>query len=324
MTPMEARRILLIKLSALGDVIQALAPMKAIRAAHPLARITWLTTAPFEALAQLCPYADEVWTGGRPRGPAAWLSLIAQVRGGRFDLVYDLQGVARTSLLHAALGPRPPLWSGPARGASHRTPDPKRWAVHTMDRFAAQLRQTGALAEGAALAPDLSWVVPALGGGPALSPGRFGLAAPYALLVPGASAAHGGAKKWPVERYGEVARALAARGVRPVVIGGPAEAPLGAAVCAGEPSTLDLSGRTSLFELIALAQGASVAVGNDTGPMHIAAAAGAPSVMLFPGFSDPARFAPRGEHVRALQAGRLADLAAAPVLEAVNALVRAA
>jgi ADP-heptose:LPS heptosyltransferase len=316
MTPLEARRILVVKLSALGDVIQALAPLKAIRAAHPKAEITWLTTPPFAELARLCPFVDTVWTGGRPRGPAAWLSLIAQVRAGRFDLVYDLQGVARTSLLHAALGPRPPLWSGPARGASHRTPDPKRWAVHTRDRFAAQLRQTGALGEGEAIAPDLSWVRARLGDPPEIQPAHFGLAEPYALLVPGASAAHGGAKKWPVAHFAAVAAVLAARGLRPAVIGGPAESGLAAAIRAEVSAALDLTGRTDLFALIALAERAALAIGNDTGPMHIAAAAGAPSVMLFAGFSDPARFAPRGAHVRPLQAARLADLEVDPVLEA--------
>ncbi len=121
-------------------------------------------------------------------------------------------------------------------------------------------------------------------------------------------------------QFATIAAALAARGLRPAVIGGPAESALAGAIRAGVDAAVDLTGRTSLFALIALAERAALAIGNDTGPMHIAAAAGAPSVMLFPGFSDPARFAPRGPHVRALQAERLADLPVGPVLDAAASL----
>ena len=73
-------RILVIKLSALGDFVLALAAMKKIRQAHPKAHITLLTTPPFEALAKICPYFNAVDTGGKPLGFAGWMTLRQRIR----------------------------------------------------------------------------------------------------------------------------------------------------------------------------------------------------------------------------------------------------
>ena len=77
----QIRKVLVIKLSALGDFVLALAAMRRIREAHPKARITLLTTPPFEALARACPYFDEVETDGKPEGPGAWLALRGRLKG---------------------------------------------------------------------------------------------------------------------------------------------------------------------------------------------------------------------------------------------------
>ncbi len=87
---------------------------------------------------------------------------------------------------------------------------------------------------------------------------------------------------------------LPARGTSPVVIGTRAEAPLAATIRAACPSVLDLTGQTEIADLAGLAARASLAVGNDTGPMHLAAAIGCPSLVLFSADSDPALTAPRG------------------------------
>ena len=73
-------RILVIKLSALGDFVLALAAMKKIRQAHAKAHITLLTTPPFEALARICPYFNAVDTGGRPVSLSEWLALRKRIR----------------------------------------------------------------------------------------------------------------------------------------------------------------------------------------------------------------------------------------------------
>src|ERR1700761_2230819 len=103
MAPREARRILVIKLSALGDFVLALAAMKRIRQAHPKAHITLLTTPPFEALAKASPYFNAVETDGRPEGFAQWMALRKRLRGAGYDRVYDLQTSSQTNRIFQVL-----------------------------------------------------------------------------------------------------------------------------------------------------------------------------------------------------------------------------
>src|ERR1051326_5599261 len=90
-------KILVIKLSALGDFVLALAAMKRIRQAHPKARIELLTTPAFEALAKASPYFNAVHTDGRPEGFAAWVALRNRLRAASYDRVYDLQTSAQSN-----------------------------------------------------------------------------------------------------------------------------------------------------------------------------------------------------------------------------------
>lgn len=311
-------KVLVIKLGALGDFVQTLAAMARIRAAHLGAEITLLTTAPFADLGAASPYIDRVEADGRPGTAGATLAMLQRVRGARYDRVYDLQTSSRTDAYFQALRLLAPLrgapvWSGVAPGCALPHRNPGRDRMHTLERQADQLREAGIwpdapTAPGAAPPPDLGWLI---------DPGaaeRFGLRRPYALLVPGGSA-HRPAKRWPAERYGELARALGARGLEPVVIGGPGERDLAAAI----PTARDLTGRTGFGEVASLGAGAELAVGNDTGPLHLIAGAGAPTLALFSAASDPALSAPRGRAVRVLRRERLAALAIAEVLGALAA-----
>ena len=278
--------ILVIRLGALGDFVLSFPAYAAIRAHHPHERITLLTTAPFAVLGRAAPWFDDVAVDARP----AWWDLPGLLRlrrtlrppglraRGGWRMAYDLQTSGRSSHYHALAG-RPP-WSGIARLASHPHRDPRRDALHTLERQRGQLREAGVTA---APAPDTAWL--AGQPGPAL-PGR------YALLVPGA-APHRPAKRWPAARFGELAARLAARGLVPVVAGTAAEAPLASEIRARCPAAIDLTGRTDLLALGGVAARAALAVGNDTGPMHLAAALGTPSLVLFGGESDPALTAPR-------------------------------
>jgi ADP-heptose:LPS heptosyltransferase len=103
-----------------------------------------------------------------------------------------------------------------------------------------------------------------------------------------------------------------------MLIGGSAEASMAASIAAAAPGVLDLTGKTGFAGLAALGARATIAIGNDTGPMHLIAAAGAPSISLFSGDSDPALCAPRGR-VTVLRAPRLADLPVEAVWRAVHA-----
>ncbi len=284
--------ILVIKLGALGDLVLAFGPFAAIRAQHRAETVTLLTTAPFVELCRASPWFDRVAVDARP----AWWdlggvrTLRRTLRG--FDFVYDLQTSRRSSHYFRLAGR--PGWSGIARGATHPHDNPDRDRMHTSARQAEQLARAGIEA---VPPPELSWLA---AHGPVL-PG------PYALLVPGA-AAHRPAKRWPAARFAVVAGVLRARGLRPVVVGSADEAPLAASILDGGPG-LDLTGRTSLLELGGLAARASVAIGNDTGPMHLAASMGCRSIVLFSRESDPALTAPRGPDASAVQVLRAGDLA---------------
>ena len=318
-------RILVIKLAALGDVVQAFPPFAHIRAAHPQAHITLLTTPPYASLAAASPYFDAIETDGRPRRLSGTLAMLARLRRARYERVYDLQTSSRSCAYFFALWPRPPDWSGIAPFASHPHRNPARNHMHTLERQAEQLRDAGVwpdapVQRGQAPAPDLSFMLDDQT--PERGPAHLGLAPPYALLIPGASVGRPG-KRWPAARYVGLARALLARGLAVAILGGPEELELGREIAAAAPGAKDLTGRTDYAQIAGLAARAALAVGNDTGPTHLAAAAGAPTLVLFSADSDPALCAPRGRRVEIIQHERLGDLGGEPVLErAINLLVR--
>jgi ADP-heptose:LPS heptosyltransferase len=310
-SPGQASRggILVIKLAALGDFVQAFGPFAAIRAHHPGAPITLLTTPPYAELARRSPWFDAVWTDGRPgwSDPAALWRLARRLRGAGFARVYDLQTSARSSRYRWLVGPRAE-WSGIAHGASHPHANPLRDLMHTVERQREQLAMAGITGFPA---PDLSWLEADIG--------EFGLPPRFALLVPGASPGRPG-KRWPAARFA----ALAAGLDRPVaVVGGPAERPLAAEILARTPGAIDLTGRTSYAALGAVARRADFAVGNDTGPTHLIAATGCPTLALFGPESDPALCAPRGRAVAVLRRESLARLEVAEARAALAALVAA-
>jgi ADP-heptose:LPS heptosyltransferase len=311
--PARRRQVLVIKHGALGDFVQALGPFQAIRAHHLGDSVVLLTSSRFAEVAANCGYFDEVWIDDRPppwRLGALW-ALRRKLRDGDFARVYDLQTSTRSSLyFHLFPFRRRPEWSGIAHGCSHPHANPDRDRMHTMDRQAEQLE-----AAGISFIPpaDLAWARGNLR--------QLGVEGRFALLVPGGSR-HRPAKRWPAESYLTLARNLAADGIRPVLIGGAEETPLLRSIATACPAALDLGGRTGFADLAELARHARFAVGNDTGPMHLFAAAGCPSLVLFSDKSDPALCAPRGPRVRVLRQARLADLPLARVAEELASLAR--
>lgn len=315
-------KILVIKLSALGDFVLALAAMKKIREAHKKAHITLLTTPPFEGLAKSCPYFNAVITAGRPKGFGEWMALRRRLRAAGYDRVYDLQTSGHSNRIFQLLRPKPPVWSGIALGCALPHKNRLRNSMHTLERQADQLMYAGVwpdapTAPGTAPAPDIAWIWKHL---PAERPVPGGIKPkPYVMFVPGGSARRT-AKRWPVENYAELARILYARGYDIVIIGGVQETPLAHAIQRIAPRARDLTGRTDFARIAVLGARAALAVGNDTGPLHLAAAAGAPTIVLFSKASDPALTAPRGR-VTILQSDRLSDLPVAKVTQIATTLL---
>jgi ADP-heptose:LPS heptosyltransferase len=167
---------------------------------------------------------------------------------------------------------------------------------HTLERVENQLRQAG-IAH--VQPPSLEWLIPQ---------SSFPLPpAPYALLVPG-SAPHRPEKRWPAGHYAALAQYLVQQGITPVLLGTKDDADATSAIAASVPKSLNLNGQTSISDIARLAFHARLAVGNDTGAMHVAAVAGCSSIVLFSNASNPNRCAPKGAQVTIIQRPLLAEL----------------
>lgn len=319
----EKQNILVIRHGALGDVILTTGHFAAIRAHHPDAHITLLTTKPYAALLKDSPYFDAFVIDAKPK---FWQfrkvrALKRFFREGQFTRVYDLQTSDRSTWYYRLLPTPKPEFSGLAKGASHRHNTPERTRLHTLDRQNQQLAIAG-IAH--CPPPDVSW----LSGEGRGTRGKAGEHKKYALLVPGGSA-HRPEKRWPEAQYAELAAWLCGQGIQPVLIGTGAEAEVLEKIESGIQnregidsipnsgfSILNLCNQTSFGDIAELARGAVCAVGNDTGPMHLIAAAGCPSVVLFnTRASNPDLCAPRGGHVSIIQRDDLTTLSAKEVAD---------
>jgi len=300
------QRILVIKHGALGDVVLAQSPFQAVRSHHPDAHITLLTTSLFKPFLEKSDLFDDIWVDEKPK---IWQvikisALKKKLQQGRFDRVYDLQTSSRTgSYLKLFKLSETPEWSGVAKGCSHPHKNTERGKLHTLERQAEQLQDAGIDNIPAA---DFGWAVGKIE--------KFSLPSKFALLVPG-GAAHRPEKRWPAEKYADLAMHLAVNNITPVLLGGAAEADVLSDILTKCPEAIDLSGKTSLTDLASLGASAVLAIGNDTGPLHMIAAVGCPVTVLFSAASDPARARPRGADVTVLREDNLANLAFLKVLE---------
>ncbi len=304
MNARDYERILVIRLGALGDFVLSLGPMAAIRRFHGAARVTLLTAPPYADLAKASGYCDAVWIDEKPRwGPLGWWRLGRRLRSGRFQRVYDLQTSDRTARYWAWMGK--PEWNGHVTGCAFPDADPVRDTLHTLDRQAGQLRAAGVED---VMPADLSWVE--------ADTARFGLSARIVLFVPGGSP-HRPGKRWPADKYASLARWFLQRSVTPVLLGTETEAAAIRDIALRARGTVGLCGKTSFEDIVGLARQALGAVGNDTGPMHLIANAGCPSLVLFSAESDPALCAPRpgkaGGRVAVLRRPQLLALSIAEV-----------
>lgn len=309
MTQKTDERILVIKHGALGDVVLAQSPFQAIREAHPSAHITLLTTKPFKPFLEKSGLFDAIWIDEKPKlwHLAKIANLRKRLRLGQFNRVYDLQTSSRSgSYLKLFDRASVPEWSGIASGCSHPHVNSQRNKLHTVERQADQLRQAGVENIPAA---DFSWAK--------VDIEKYALPDKFALLVPGGSA-HRREKRWPAEKYADLAVALQKQNVVPVVLGGAAEKDVIDHILKCCSSAIDLSGKTILEELASLGMKAAFAVGNDTGPLHLIAAVGCPVTVLFSSASDPARARPRGTDVTVLRRENLGELVVETVLETLN------
>lgn len=276
------RRILVIKLGALGDFVQATGAFADIRLHEKNAHITLLTTPALSTFASKAPWFDAVtYDARKPLWDIPYvMDLRRRLQG--FDRVYDLQTNSRTGWYFWLAGK--PEWCGIAHGCKFYHSNPQRDNLHSLDRLADQIKTAGVKSTHL---PDLRYAAESVDGVLA----AHGLVArKYALLVPGCSPTML-YKRWP--HYAELAKLLKSKGETVALVGSKAEQELLARIAA-ESGVINLCGQTNLGQMIDLFQKCKYVVGNDTGPIHIAAASGAKGVALFGAYPPASRCAPRG------------------------------
>lgn len=348
----EFRRILLIKPSSLGDVVHALPVLHGLRRRYPHARIAWLIAVGCRELLEGHPQIDELIPFDRKRygqmtrsvrATAAFVEFVSGLRARRFDLVVDLQGLFRSGFLAMATGA--PVRIGFARARefaglfySHRIEAGPR-DEHAVPRNYRVSRLLGfrdvpidmTLPVDARARASVDGLLAEHG----VSPHER-----IAVMTPGA---RWETKVWPAAHFAAVADHLRrAHGLRVVLTGGPAEAAdCQAVMAAAREPVVNLCGRSSLSELVALIDRSALLVSNDSGPMHIAAARHRPVIGVF-GPTSAARTGPYSPHARVVRRGLpcspcflrrrvqcphghacLQDLGPAPVNEAADALLAA-
>ena len=317
--------ILVIHFGQLGDVVLGIPALDAIRARYPDARITALTGTPADQLVRLAGLADRVVGVDRhalkraapPRALARILGLAREVRRARYDAVVDLHAFYETGLLARVSGAR--LRVGPQRHnrslpfAYTTTAPPEDLSAHLVDRYLAV-----AAAAGAPARVREPRIVPAEEDAREAARRFEGLAAPLVGLNPGAGWE---VKKWPRERWVELGRRLAGAGARAVVFAGPEEPGLGREIAAAiGPSARDGEGLT-LGQLAAAMRRCDLVVSNDTGPSHISAAVGTPTLVLMPGNAGPSAFAVRGDHNRLICGDNILAIATDEVYETARTML---
>jgi heptosyltransferase-1 len=288
----DPKRILLIKPSAIGDVVHALPILKLVRKRWPGAHIAWLVTPGCAGLLEGHPLLNEVILFDRRRYGRGWRdpkSLVGlagfsvDLRRSGFDLVLDLQGLFRSGWFTWLT--KAPVRVGFANARefaplfyTHRV-EVGDGDQHAIDRYLKLARAIGC--EG-----EVEFEFAVKDEDRASARALVGHDRPYAVLLPGTNWE---TKRWPVEKFGALVEPMKERfGLETVVAGGPDDVELGERI-----GGVNLAGRTSIKELVALIAGAELVIGNDSGPSHIAAAMGRPLVMMF-GPTNPVRTGPYG------------------------------
>ena len=288
--------ILIVRTSALGDVVQALPVLTALRRHLPDARIGWLVEAAFAPILRGHPALDEVlevrlrqWRR-RPLSRATWgqtSEFLARLEAFAPEVVLDLMGNHKAGVLAALTLADRRIGLG---RAWRREPSSSIWlsdtvsadAPHSVDRMLAVLSGLDLPPEPARFDGD---ALPAAEPSAALPEG------PFAVVLPGAAWAN---KRYPPDWWGEVARLLAADpGLPTLVSAGPGEEELGDAIEAAAAGGVRQLPVLGLPELVTLLRRAALVLGGDTGPVHLAHALGS-TVCCVMGPTDPQRHGPYG------------------------------
>ncbi len=278
-----APRILIVRLSAMGDLIHGIPVLNALRAALPEAFIGWVAEGRNADLLEGHPALDQLVRAPRHwwQSPQVVMALRRDLRALRFDITLDLQSLTKSAVAAWLSGARRRIGFGGKFGRefsrllnNELVPSPD---DHVVDLYLALL---GPLE---IAKPEVQWNMPEKEGDASfaesflrdqrLETARFALLNPAAGWI---------SKRWPASRYGELARYLAQEMQLPSVVvwGLPTERSLARQVVDAGSRTTVLAPPTSMTQLAALARRSAIFIGSDSGPLHLAVAVGAPTLSL--------------------------------------------
>ena len=334
-------RVALVKLSSLGDVVHALPVLHALRRHLPDAHLAWVVERREQAILEGHPELDELipvdtrlWRREfrRPRGAHTVFlkvrGLVRRLAACRFDVALDLQGLWKSGIITALT--RAPRRVGFAPGFCRERanalftnrwvrPDP---AAHVVDQYLALLARLGVPVT------EVAFPLPSPPG-PAAAVARYLEAEgvkPRDLVVAINPGARGDPKRWTIEAYRRVIGELSVRfGARTLLLWGPGEELLARAIAHGiEPPPL-IPPPTSIPELVAFLRRATLVLGGDTGPIHIAAVLGVPTLGLY-GPTSGRRNGPYGPRALAIQSptGRMDGISVETVVAGAESLLKGA
>ena len=334
LTRRDFRKILLIKLSAVGDVIHTIPVLNKLRRRFPAAQLDWLVTPAIAellrhnpAISNVIEFARDDWSRPLRLTPfVSYARLAAALRRTGYNLVVDMHGQLRTAVFTAASGapvrigfdrPRRSVWAATQReftaqarkhawqGAregswlayTHHIPVPT-LDMHAVDRYL-NVGPILGLDEGP---PDFSFPIPQ-----AASAGVDDLLRRHGVnggdrLVTMAPGTIWETKHWGSDKFARVARHFLQRGFAVALMGSGRERGVCEEVAGLAPGAIDIAGETTLTELAALVRRSTICVTNDSGPMHLAVALGRPVVSVF-GPTDPVWIGPYGRNDAVLRAG---------------------
>ena len=297
---MDFKNILIIKLSAIGDVVHALPVAHALKTCFPAAKISWIVEKAAYDLLSGNPYLDEIIIFEKPKFKTLSGLLtnapgfINFLRRKNFDLTLDLQGLFKSSVIATLSGASKRLVYENAREGSKILSQRiigEHASGHVVERYLDVVRALGCQAADPAfsvfLNPEETERAEQI-----LQNVRLDREKPYIVLALGANWPN---KKWPIQNFAALCDRIYAKGSTPVAVGAKGDLPLFEELAAAAHRLpVNLVGKTTLKELAYVIRKASAFVGGDTGPMHLAAALGTRVVALM-GPTDANRNGPYGK-----------------------------
>ena len=292
--------ILIIKHGALGDLIQVTSSLKSIRHKYPESKITLLTDIKFKFFSDRIIFVDEIIYENRPSFLRIdkWLTIISKITGRNFNIVFDLQNSDRTSVYHffLRLFNSKIIWSGNRRGGRFKYHPKNFESIPIKDRIKNQLALMNIKIYDK---PDINWMM-----------NKDIINLPnnkFVILLPGSSPEHKH-KRWPAEKFAELANYLKEKNIDSIVLGqSHSEGEELKKIKLLAPNIIDFSDQ-DLDCLATTASKAIGAIGNDTGPTFIAAAAGCPITWLLSNHTDPNITQLLGSKVNTLKKDNISDI----------------